>query len=63
MHGIHLPPAPATAGPDGIFAALALHLWHQAKGKAVEFVPNRVYAPATVEALGLQVGTVVAGSP
>ena len=63
MHRSHKVCVSCTAGPDGIFAALALHLWHQAKGKAVEFVPNRVYAPATVEALGLQVGTVVAGSP
>ncbi|GAB4821849.1 hypothetical protein N2152v2_008895 [Parachlorella kessleri] len=45
--------------PDGIFAALALNLWHQAKGKAVEFIPNRVYAPATVQTLGLQGGEVV----
>lgn len=33
-----------------------MHLAHRARGAAVEFVPNRVYAPATVDSLGLRGG-------
>lgn len=44
------------AGPDGIFAALALHLYHATAGLKVEYLPNTVYGPRTVEALNLQVG-------
>lgn len=59
------PPPPVTlpplasllpAGPDGIFAALAVHLAHKARGAHVEFRPNTVWAPEPVEALNLQVG-------
>ena len=39
------------AGPDGIFAALAVHLAHKARGQAVEFRPNTVYKPLSVDAL------------
>ena len=40
--------------PDGIFAALAVHLAHKARGTPVEFRPNTVYAPLTLDALQLQ---------
>jgi nanoRNase/pAp phosphatase (c-di-AMP/oligoRNAs hydrolase) len=40
--------------PDGIFAALAVHLAHKGRGAAVEFRPNTVYAPLSVDALELQ---------
>jgi hypothetical protein len=40
--------------PDGIFAALAVHLAHKARGQPVEFRPNTVYAPLTLDALQLQ---------
>ena len=40
--------------PDGIFAALALHLAHRARGLTVDWRPNTVYAPLTVEALQLR---------
>lgn len=40
---------------DGIFAALAAHLHFAATGAAVRFVPNRVFAPCTVQDLQLQV--------
>lgn len=33
-----------------------MHLAHRARGAAVEFVPNRVFAPVTVDSLGLQGG-------
>lgn len=31
--------------PDGIFAALAAHLYHNARGRPVSFLPNTVYEP------------------
>jgi len=31
--------------PDGIFAALAAHLYHTAVGRPVTFLPNMVYDP------------------
>ena len=31
--------------PDGIFAALAAKLYHQATNQSVKFMPNTVYAP------------------
>lgn len=40
--------------PDGIFAALAVHLAHRARGVPVEFRPNTVYAPLSVDCLGLK---------
>ncbi|PSC71276.1 DHHA1 domain [Micractinium conductrix] len=40
--------------PDGVFAALAVHLAHRARGQAVEYWPNTVYAPLTLEDLRLQ---------
>lgn len=52
--GFALPPA-LFAGPDGIFAALAVHLAHKARGVAVEWRPNTVWGPEKVDALNLQV--------
>ncbi|KAL4458550.1 hypothetical protein ABPG75_013415 [Micractinium tetrahymenae] len=40
--------------PDGIFAALAVHLAHKARGVAVDWRPNTVYAPLSVADLALQ---------
>lgn len=40
--------------PDGIFAALALHLAHKTRGLPVDFHPNTVWAPLTEEALSLK---------
>lgn len=48
-------------GPDGIFAALAVHLAHKARGVAVEMRPNTVYAPLTVDTLNLKVRSGVVG--
>lgn len=42
--------------PDGIFAALAVHMAHKARGLAVDWRPNTVYAPLSVADLDLQVG-------
>ncbi|XP_024372960.1 uncharacterized protein [Physcomitrium patens] len=35
--------------PDGIFAALAAHLYHSAIGRPVSFLPNTVFEPLRVE--------------
>lgn len=45
--------------PDGIFAALAATLHFRQKGghERVQYAPNRVYAPCTVESLQLTVST------
>lgn len=40
--------------PDGIFAALAVHMAHKARGLAVDWRPNTVYAPLSVADLDLQ---------
>jgi hypothetical protein len=31
--------------PDGVFAALAAYLYHDAVGRPVSFLPNTVYEP------------------
>ena len=41
--------------PDGVFAALAAHLHFRQSGLDVRWVPNRVFAPATVAGLILEV--------
>lgn len=48
---------PLLQCPDGIFAALAVHLAHKARGVAVDWRPNTVYAPLSVADLALQVGS------
>ncbi|KAG0581149.1 hypothetical protein KC19_4G228500 [Ceratodon purpureus] len=35
--------------PDGVFAALAAYLYHNAVGRPVSFLPNTVYEPLRVE--------------
>ncbi|EFJ09107.1 hypothetical protein SELMODRAFT_428345 [Selaginella moellendorffii] len=39
---------------DGVFAALAAHLYHQAIGKAARFFPNAVYRPLRVDELPVE---------
>lgn len=38
---------------DGAFAALAAHIFHKQVGLAAQFIPNRVFAPVSVEELHL----------
>lgn len=40
--------------PDGIFAALAVHLAHRERGISVDWRPNTVYTPLSVADLALQ---------
>lgn len=40
---------------DGIFAALSAHLRLKADGQSPTFVPNRTWAPVTVEGLAVKV--------
>eukprot|EP00897_Mesotaenium_endlicherianum_P004840 jgi/Mesen1/4384/ME000222S03505 len=40
--------------PDGVFAALAAHMYHTAAGISVKMIPNEVYAPKRVEDLPLK---------
>ncbi|KAL2611968.1 hypothetical protein R1flu_023660 [Riccia fluitans] len=40
--------------PDGVFAALAAHLYHSAIGCPALFLPNTVYQPLTVQDLSVE---------
>ncbi|OAE30733.1 hypothetical protein AXG93_402s1460 [Marchantia polymorpha subsp. ruderalis] len=40
--------------PDGVFAALAAHLYHSAVGCPVHFLPNSVFQPLTVKDLNVE---------
>lgn len=51
----HPPSTPLWQCPDGIFAALAVHLAHRERGISVDWRPNTVYTPLSVADLALQV--------